>query len=220
MAHAVRDGENVVCHALLWKTPAGKELILMPTMAQGVTAYDPATGKVVWNAFTKDLPDRCVSSPVVAGDMVLVSCGAANNGLHLIGAKLGRRRPAAHRSLSTQAKHPQHPDARGRWRHGLLVVRPRHGDAASIHKLARHTGGSAWAATSTARRCTWAIGSSASRSRAKSSSWRPTRSTSCSAARSLASAVTATPAIADGRLLIRTEQSLICLGGKSQGNER
>ena len=26
--------------------------------------------------------------------------------------------------------------------------------------------------------------------------------------------VTATPAVADGRLLIRTEQSLICLGGK------
>ena len=40
-------------------------------MSKGLTAYEPTTGEIVWNAFTQDLPDRCVSSPIVAGDMVL-----------------------------------------------------------------------------------------------------------------------------------------------------
>ena len=47
-------------------------------MGSGVTAYDPATGVVVWQVLEQDLPDRCVSSPIVAAGKVIVSCGSGN----------------------------------------------------------------------------------------------------------------------------------------------
>jgi hypothetical protein len=73
----------------VWKSPEGKPLILMSTMGTGLTAYDPKTGQVAWNVLTHDLPDRCVSSPIIASGLALVSCGSGNNGLHLIAMKLG-----------------------------------------------------------------------------------------------------------------------------------
>jgi outer membrane protein assembly factor BamB len=62
----------------------GRQLVVMSSMGSGVTAYDPATGEVVWQVLEKDLPDRCVSSPIVAAGLVVVSCGSGNNGLELI----------------------------------------------------------------------------------------------------------------------------------------
>ncbi len=61
----------------------------MASMGSGVTAYDPATGKVVWQVLENDLPDRCVSSPIVAAGLVFVSTGSGNNGLHMIALRPG-----------------------------------------------------------------------------------------------------------------------------------
>jgi outer membrane protein assembly factor BamB len=67
----------------------GRELVVMSSMGTGVTAYDPATGKIEWQVLEQDLPDRCVSSPIVAGGNVIVSCGSGNNGMHLIALRPG-----------------------------------------------------------------------------------------------------------------------------------
>ena len=67
----------------------GRELVVMSSMGSGVTAYDPVTGKIEWQVLEQDLPDRCVSSPIVAGGNVIVSCGSGNNGMHLIALRPG-----------------------------------------------------------------------------------------------------------------------------------
>ena len=158
-------GRRAVAHALrrrarrrmprrcVWKSPDGQPLMLMSTMSKGLTAYDPATGEIVWNAFTHDLPDRCVSSPIVAGDMVLISCGSGNNGMHLIGARAGRRatsrRPRSIGSTRASRTFPRRSSAGD-----LVFLWYDRGDR-HVHRLARRarcTGASAWAATFTVRR--------------------------------------------------------------------
>jgi outer membrane protein assembly factor BamB len=67
----------------------GRDLVVMSSMGSGVTAYDPATGAVEWQVAQQDLPDRCVSSPIVADGLVIVSCGSGNNGMHLIALRPG-----------------------------------------------------------------------------------------------------------------------------------
>lgn len=67
--------------------PDGAPLVITTSMGAGLTAYDPASGVVVWNVLAGDLPDRCVSSPIIAAGLVLTSCGSGNNGLHLIAVR-------------------------------------------------------------------------------------------------------------------------------------
>ncbi|NJR43066.1 MAG: PQQ-binding-like beta-propeller repeat protein, partial [Akkermansiaceae bacterium] len=57
--------------------------------SDAVVAYEPATGEIVWQCLETDLPDRCISSPIVAGGLMIVSCGSGNNGLHLIAMRPG-----------------------------------------------------------------------------------------------------------------------------------
>jgi outer membrane protein assembly factor BamB len=83
-------GKTVFATPCVWQTSAGKEMLLTSSMGSGLTAFDPVAGKVVWQVLENDLPDRCVSSPIVAGGMVFVSCGSGNNGLRLIAMHPGK----------------------------------------------------------------------------------------------------------------------------------
>jgi len=65
----------------------GRELVVMSSMGSGVTAYDPATGQIVWQVLESGLPDRCVSSPIMAAGLLIVSCGSGNNGVELVALK-------------------------------------------------------------------------------------------------------------------------------------
>lgn len=68
--------------------PAAKDkLLLAVSTASGLTAIDAKTGKVAWQGLNDALTERCVSSPIVAGGMVLVSCGQGGNGKLLIAAR-------------------------------------------------------------------------------------------------------------------------------------
>jgi outer membrane protein assembly factor BamB len=71
------------------ETPEGKKLLITVSTAAGLCAIDPANGHTVWQALEQDLPQRVISSPIVAGGLVLVSCGLTNNGLHLIAVRPG-----------------------------------------------------------------------------------------------------------------------------------
>jgi outer membrane protein assembly factor BamB len=68
---------------------AGKRLLVTTSTAAGLVVFDPATGRTAWQMLEKDLPQRCVSSPIVAGGLILVSCGLVNNGMHLIAVQPG-----------------------------------------------------------------------------------------------------------------------------------
>jgi outer membrane protein assembly factor BamB len=68
--------------------PAAKEkLLLAVSTASGLTAIRAKTGEVAWQGLKDDLTQRCVSSPIVAGGMVLVSCGQGGAGKLLIAAR-------------------------------------------------------------------------------------------------------------------------------------
>jgi outer membrane protein assembly factor BamB len=84
------SGKTVYATPCEWDSPDGRKLVLAAGMGSGLTAYDPTSGEIVWQCLENDLPDRCVSSPVVAAGLVFVSCGSGNNGLHLIAVRPGQ----------------------------------------------------------------------------------------------------------------------------------
>ena len=83
------SGQSAFSTPCLLDSAGGKKLLVTASTAAGLVVVDPANGKTAWQTLEKDLPQRCVSSPIVAGGMVLVSCGLVNNGLHLIAIKPG-----------------------------------------------------------------------------------------------------------------------------------
>lgn len=66
---------------------ATDKLLLTASTASGLTAFHAATGQVAWTGAQDDLTERCVSSPVVAGGLVFVSCGQGGNGKVLVALK-------------------------------------------------------------------------------------------------------------------------------------
>ncbi len=72
--------------------PSAKEKnLLAVSTASGLTAIRATTGQVAWQGLKDELTERCVSSPIVAGGMVLVSCGQGGNGKLLIAVRPGDR---------------------------------------------------------------------------------------------------------------------------------
>lgn len=66
----------------------GKPALIFNSEAHGISAVDPANGKVLWeyrDAFDK----RSVSSPVVAGDIIFGSCGSGGGGSFVTAIRAG-----------------------------------------------------------------------------------------------------------------------------------
>jgi outer membrane protein assembly factor BamB len=60
---------------LLYKNAKGKTEVILSSTAHGLTSLDPKTGSLNWE--TPNLfPARCVSSPVLVGDMIVATCGS------------------------------------------------------------------------------------------------------------------------------------------------
>ena len=57
----------------------GAPQILFTSKAQGITAVDPAAGKVVWE-LREAFPGRCVSSPILAAGLIIASFGSGEEG--------------------------------------------------------------------------------------------------------------------------------------------
>ena len=67
---------------------AGTEALVFASHANGVTGIDPATGKVLWelaDAFTR----RVVSSPIMAGGLVIAACGSGEGGTYVTAVRPG-----------------------------------------------------------------------------------------------------------------------------------
>lgn len=206
-------GKTSFATPCIWKSPEGKTLLLMSTMSKGLTAYDPSTGQIVWNAFTQDLPDRCVSSPILAGNLVLISCGSGNKGLHLIAARLGAANEIPKEVYRLDKNVPNIPtpvvagDLTFVWYDGGIVtcidtatgkVHWRERVGGNFHCSPLHVGDRIFGISLQGDVVVLAA----------------RKDYKLIARNTLGEPVTATPAIAGGRMLIRTEQSLICLGGK------
>jgi outer membrane protein assembly factor BamB len=66
----------------VFRSEGGPAQLVFTSNAHGVTGVDPETGNVVWTVDSV-LPDRVVSSPVIAGDFVMGTCGQGGRGKRL-----------------------------------------------------------------------------------------------------------------------------------------
>jgi len=72
-------------------SPEGrKPQLIFSSRSHGITGIDPATGRVIWE-LPSVLPGRVVSSPVVAEDMIIATCGKGGAGIQLTAARPGHR---------------------------------------------------------------------------------------------------------------------------------
>lgn len=62
--------------------------LIFTSHSHGMTSIDPGTGKVIW-AMESVLPARVVSSPVIAGELLIAACGDGGTGKRLTAIRPG-----------------------------------------------------------------------------------------------------------------------------------
>jgi outer membrane protein assembly factor BamB len=188
----------------------------MSSMGSGVTAYDPGTGEIAWQVLEQDLPDRCVSSPIVAAGLVIVSCGSGNNGMHLIALRPGANGAAPEEAYRLRQGVPNIPTpvAVG----GLMFLWH---DRGTVSCLDAATGEPHWR-----KRVSGMFHSSPVRignrifglsKEGEVVVLSADKNYQLIARNDLGERCQATPAVVDGKIYYRTEASLICLGDKTGG---
>ncbi len=66
----------------------GEPQLIFTSQAHGMTGVDPHTGRVIWE-LQSVLPARVVSSPVIAGDLLIGACGKGSAGKQLVAVRAG-----------------------------------------------------------------------------------------------------------------------------------
>ena len=66
----------------------GKPELIFNSHAHGISALDPDSGKVLWD-FATAFDKRSVSSPLVAGDLIIGSCGSGGGGNFVVAVRPG-----------------------------------------------------------------------------------------------------------------------------------
>jgi outer membrane protein assembly factor BamB len=66
----------------------GKPALIFNSQAHGISALDPDTGKVLWE-YDQAFDKRTVSSPLIAGDLILGSCGSGAGGNFVTAVRVG-----------------------------------------------------------------------------------------------------------------------------------
>jgi len=80
--------------------PDGREpQLIFTSWAHGVTAVEPQTGRVIWE-LDSALPARVVSSPVIAGDLIVGACGKGGAGIQLSAVRPGSQGNPGQASLA------------------------------------------------------------------------------------------------------------------------
>ncbi len=72
----------------LYEPKSGPPALIFTSQGQGIYALAPDTGKVLWD-YEQAFEKRCVSSPIIAGDLILGSCGSRGGGSLVAAIKPG-----------------------------------------------------------------------------------------------------------------------------------
>jgi outer membrane protein assembly factor BamB len=92
----------------VFEPKAGRKQLLATSTTSGLTGVDMETGQVAWQ-LKDELPVRCVGSPIVAGGMMLATCGQGGNGKVLVAAKPGDAKRGAEVVYRLEQNVPQVP---------------------------------------------------------------------------------------------------------------
>jgi outer membrane protein assembly factor BamB len=104
----------------LWRTPrdtavvaystpcvyqprSGAAVLVFNSQAHGIYALEPASGRVAWE-FPSAFDKRSVSSPLLAGDLILGSCGSGGGGNFVTAIRAGDAKSGAKPALAFQMK--------------------------------------------------------------------------------------------------------------------
>jgi len=85
-----RSGRAAYSTPGLRTLPGGGRELLFTSSADGMTAVDPATGTVNWS-LPDAFPQRVVSSPITAGDLIIGTCGTGGSGKRLVAVRPGTK---------------------------------------------------------------------------------------------------------------------------------
>lgn len=83
---ARKSGNATYSTPCVFKPADGSALVIFTNWQHGVTAVEPGTGKVAWDlsVFSVDEKERAIASPVVAGELILGTCGFVTKQKHLV----------------------------------------------------------------------------------------------------------------------------------------
>lgn len=82
------NGGTAYATPCVYQAPGGAPELLLASQGHGISSLDPKTGKLNWESPVYD--KRMVASPVVAGEVVIGSCGSGGGaGNYLSAVKLG-----------------------------------------------------------------------------------------------------------------------------------
>jgi outer membrane protein assembly factor BamB len=81
----------------------GRPALIFNSQAHGISALDPDTGKVLWE-FDQAFDKRTVSSPIIAGDLILGSCGSGGGGNFVTAVRAGDHAQGKNPELAYQMK--------------------------------------------------------------------------------------------------------------------
>lgn len=204
----VRTAYSVPC---IFRGPDGNEQLIFNSTAHGISGIDPEAGKELWSIDV--FKQRCVSSPVVAGGLIFGTCGQGGTGDAVVAVKPGDRaggQPSVLYEIKQSAPYVVTPVAYRDW---LFVWHD--GGIVSCHDVAdgklrwRKRVGSRFSGSpirvgenlyciSDSGQVVVLAADGEYRLLSRNDLGEPSR---------------ATPAVADGRLYLRTESRLISLGG-------
>jgi len=83
--NSVRAAYSTAC---VYRPDNGPAEIIFTSSAHGVTSLDPRTGKVNWE-LTDAFPKRVVASPVVGAGLIFGQCGEGGAGMHVVAVRPG-----------------------------------------------------------------------------------------------------------------------------------
>ncbi len=192
----------------------GSEIVALSTA--GLTAYDPASGKVNWD-HTFDWgrsPLRSVASPVIAGDVIVCLTGDGGGDRFCAGIKPGSKPTVAWETKSTKiAPYVPCPVAHGKHLYWIT-------DQGMLECIDPLTGKSVWresAFSSSVSASPILLGETLllidERGKALACKAQPSGFEKVASSEA-GEAVFATPAAADGKLYLRTSSAIICIGKK------
>jgi outer membrane protein assembly factor BamB len=85
---ARKTAEAVYSTPCVFEAKGRKPELIFNSEAHGISGVDPASGQVLWE-FTDAFDKRVVSSPVIAGDLIIGSCGSGGGGNYVIAVRPG-----------------------------------------------------------------------------------------------------------------------------------
>lgn len=107
--HALEPGTTAFSTPCLLDPQANPKLLLTTNTTSGLTAIDASCGKVVWKGFKDDLSQRCVSSPFIADGKVFIGCGQGGKGKLLLAVRPGDDKSPPQEAYRVAQNSPQVP---------------------------------------------------------------------------------------------------------------